>query len=58
MRNEIVVGLDDSLSSTLALQWAARHAKTTDAVLGAVTSKRLGLTLRLGSPDGSKITLR
>jgi|GEM_PF-174020 len=36
MRNEIVVGLDDSPSSQLALQWAAQHAKSTDAVLRAV----------------------
>jgi nucleotide-binding universal stress UspA family protein len=36
MRNEIVVGLGDSPSSKLALQWAAEHAKTTDAVLRAV----------------------
>jgi nucleotide-binding universal stress UspA family protein len=31
MRKEIVVGLDDSPSSELALQWAAQDAKTTDA---------------------------
>jgi nucleotide-binding universal stress UspA family protein len=36
MINEIVVGLDDSPSSKLALQWAAHHAKSTDAVLRAV----------------------
>jgi nucleotide-binding universal stress UspA family protein len=36
MRNEIVVGLDDSPSSKLALQWAAQHAKSTGAVLRAV----------------------
>ncbi|HEY6686649.1 MAG TPA: universal stress protein [Propionibacteriaceae bacterium] len=36
MRNEIVVGLDDSPSSKLALQWAAQHAKSTGAELRAV----------------------
>jgi nucleotide-binding universal stress UspA family protein len=36
MRSEIVVGLDDSPSSELALKWAARQAMTTDAVLRAV----------------------
>jgi nucleotide-binding universal stress UspA family protein len=36
MNNEIVVGLDDSPSSKLALQWAAQHAKSTNAVLRAV----------------------
>jgi nucleotide-binding universal stress UspA family protein len=36
MRHEIVVGLDDSPSSKLALQWAAQQAKSTDAVLRAV----------------------
>ncbi|HEY6686791.1 MAG TPA: universal stress protein [Propionibacteriaceae bacterium] len=36
MRKEIVVGLDDSPSSELALQWAAQQAKTTDALLQAV----------------------
>jgi nucleotide-binding universal stress UspA family protein len=36
MRNEIVVGLSDSPSSKLALNWAAQQAKNTDAVLRAV----------------------
>jgi hypothetical protein len=36
MSNEIVVGLDDSPASKLALQWAAQLAKSTDAVLRAV----------------------
>jgi nucleotide-binding universal stress UspA family protein len=36
MRNEVVVGLDDSPSSELALQWATQHAKSTGAVLRAV----------------------
>ena len=36
MRNEIVVGLNDSPSSKLALKWAAQHAKSTAAVLRAV----------------------
>jgi nucleotide-binding universal stress UspA family protein len=36
MSNEVVVGLDDSPSSQLALEWAARHAKSTDALLRAV----------------------
>jgi nucleotide-binding universal stress UspA family protein len=48
MRNEIVVGLDDSPSSELALQWAAQHAKSTDAVLRAihVFTTELGDTYR------------
>ena len=36
MRNEIVVGLDDSPSSKAGLQWAAHQAKSTGAVLRAV----------------------
>jgi nucleotide-binding universal stress UspA family protein len=36
MRNEIVVGLDNSLSSKAALVWAAEQAKSTGAVLRAV----------------------
>ena len=36
MSNEIVVGLNDSPSSKLALEWAAQEAKGTDAVLRAV----------------------
>jgi nucleotide-binding universal stress UspA family protein len=36
MRKEIVVGLDGSPSSKLALQWAAQQAKTTGDVLRAV----------------------
>ena len=36
MRNEIVVGLDDSPSSKAALDWAAEQAKSTGAVLRAV----------------------
>ena len=48
MRNEIVVGLDDSPSSKLALQWAAQYAKSTGAVLRAVHvfSTELGDTYR------------
>jgi nucleotide-binding universal stress UspA family protein len=36
MRNEIVVGLDDSPSSKAALSWAAEQAKSVGAVLRAV----------------------
>jgi nucleotide-binding universal stress UspA family protein len=36
MRNEIVVGLDDSPSSKAALNWAAEQAKSVRAVLRAV----------------------
>ena len=36
MRNEIVVGLDDSPSSKAALNWAAEQAKNVGAVLRAV----------------------
>ena len=36
MRNEIVVGLDDSPSGKAGLQWAAQQAKSTGAVLRAV----------------------
>ncbi|HEX3198608.1 MAG TPA: universal stress protein [Propionibacteriaceae bacterium] len=36
MSNEIVVGLDDTPSSKLAIEWAAQQAKSTDAVLRAV----------------------
>ena len=36
MKNEIVVGLDDSLSGSAALQWAAQQARSTGAVLRAV----------------------
>jgi len=36
MRDKIVVGLNDSPSSKLALKWAAQEAKSTDAVLRAV----------------------
>jgi nucleotide-binding universal stress UspA family protein len=36
MRNEIVVGLDDSPSSKAALDWAAEQAKSIGAVLRAV----------------------
>jgi nucleotide-binding universal stress UspA family protein len=36
MRNEIVVGLDDSPSSKAALNWAAEQAKSVGAVLRAV----------------------
>jgi nucleotide-binding universal stress UspA family protein len=36
MRNEIVVGLDDSPSSKAALNWAAEHAKSVGAVLRAI----------------------
>jgi nucleotide-binding universal stress UspA family protein len=48
MGSEIVVGLDDSPSSKLALQWAAQQAKSTDAVLRAVHvfSGELGDTYR------------
>jgi len=36
MRNEIVVGLDDSPSSKAALQWAAQQARSTGAVVRVV----------------------
>jgi|SRR5215211_4363680 len=36
MRNEIVVGLDDSPSSRAALDWAAEEARSVGAVLRAV----------------------
>ena len=36
MKNEIVVGLDDSPSGKAALQWAAQQARRTGAVLRAV----------------------
>jgi nucleotide-binding universal stress UspA family protein len=36
MKDEIVVGLDDSPSAKAALAWAAEHAKAIDAVLRAV----------------------
>ena len=36
MRNEIVVGLDDSPSSKAALDWAAEQARSVGAVLRAV----------------------
>ncbi|HEX3198434.1 MAG TPA: universal stress protein [Propionibacteriaceae bacterium] len=36
MRDEIVVGLDDSPSSKAALDWAAEQAKSTGAALRAV----------------------
>ena len=36
MRNEIVVGLDDSRSSKAALDWAAEQARSVGAVLRAV----------------------
>ena len=36
MRNEIVVGLDDSPSSNAALDWAAEQARSVGAVLRAV----------------------
>ena len=36
MKNEIVVGLDDSPSGKAALKWAAEHAKSIGAVLRAV----------------------
>ena len=36
MRNEIVVGLDDSPSSNAALRWAAEQAESVGAVLRAV----------------------
>jgi nucleotide-binding universal stress UspA family protein len=36
MKNQIIVGLDDSPSSKAALEWAAQHAKTTGAMLRAV----------------------
>jgi nucleotide-binding universal stress UspA family protein len=36
MRNEIVVGLDDSPSSKAALNWAAEQVKRLGAVLRAV----------------------
>ena len=36
MRNEIVVGLDDSPSSKAALDWAAEQARRVGAVLRAV----------------------
>jgi hypothetical protein len=36
MRNEIVVGLDESLSSKAALHWAAEQARSVGTVLRAV----------------------
>ena len=36
MKNEIVVGLDDSPSGKAALKWAAEHAKSIGAALRAV----------------------
>ena len=36
MRNEIVVGLDNSASSKAALNWAAEQANSTGTVLRAV----------------------
>jgi nucleotide-binding universal stress UspA family protein len=36
MRDEIVVGLDDSLSSKAALDWAAEQARSVGAMLRAV----------------------
>ena len=36
MRNEIVVGLDDSASSKAALDWAAEQATSVSPVLRAV----------------------
>jgi hypothetical protein len=36
MKNEIVVGLDDSPSGKAVLDWAAEQAKTLGAVLRAV----------------------
>ena len=36
MKNEIVVGLDDSPSGRAALDWAAEHARSVGAVLRAV----------------------
>ena len=36
MKNEIVVGLDDSPSGKAALDWAAQQARSTGAVLRAV----------------------
>ena len=36
MKNEIVVGLDDSPSGKAALDWAAEHVKSVGAVLRAV----------------------
>ena len=47
MRNEIVVGLDDSPSGKAALQWAAQQAKITGAALRAVHG--LGGPYGLGS---------
>jgi nucleotide-binding universal stress UspA family protein len=49
MRNEIVVGLDDSPSSRAALQWAAEQAKSTGAVSRAVHA--LGRQYGLAAPD-------
>ncbi len=36
MRNEIVVGLDESLSSKAALHWAAEHTRSVGTVPRAV----------------------
>jgi nucleotide-binding universal stress UspA family protein len=49
MRNEIVVGLDDSPSSKAALQWAAEQAKSTGAALRAVHA--LGRQYGFAAPD-------
>jgi nucleotide-binding universal stress UspA family protein len=49
MRNQIVVGLDDSPSGKAGLQWAAEQAKSTGAVLRAVHA--LGKPYGFAAPD-------
>jgi nucleotide-binding universal stress UspA family protein len=47
-RTRIVVGVDGSAQSTLALRWAARIAATTDASIEAVISWHLPASAGLG----------
>ena len=49
MRNQIVVGLDDSPSGKAGLQWAAEQARSVGAVLQAVHA--LGRPYGFAAPD-------
>jgi len=49
MRNQIVVGLDDSPSGKAGLQWAAEQARSVGAVLRAVHA--LGRQYGFAAPD-------